>query len=91
VPIPQDLQLNPQTYEPTEGGAGGAGGGTGALNGTAEAKQLIARYVAKADEQETRIEQLTRERQTVAAERQRVQAELDAALRAIDVRRDLTE
>ncbi|HYX42007.1 MAG TPA: carboxypeptidase-like regulatory domain-containing protein, partial [Pyrinomonadaceae bacterium] len=33
-----------------------------ALKNTAEAKQLIARYVAKADEQETRIEQLTKER-----------------------------
>ncbi|HEX8071602.1 MAG TPA: carboxypeptidase regulatory-like domain-containing protein [Pyrinomonadaceae bacterium] len=63
----------------------------GALKNTAEAKQLIARYVAKADEQETRIEQLTRERESVRVERQRAQAELDAALRALDVRRDLTE
>ncbi len=62
-----------------------------ALKSTVEAKQLIARYVAKADEQETRIEQLTKERQTVADERQRAQAELDAAIRALDLERKLTE
>lgn len=54
-----------------------------ALKDTAEAKQLIARYVTKANEQESRIEQLTNERRTVAAERARLQAELEAATRAI--------
>ncbi len=62
-----------------------------ALKNTVEAKQLIARYVAKADEQETRIEQLTRERQTVTDERQRAQAELSTAIRALDLERKLTE
>jgi Carboxypeptidase regulatory-like domain len=59
------------------------------LKNTSEAKQLIARYVAKAGEQETRIEQLTRERQTILDERQRAQAELAAALRALNLERDL--
>lgn len=56
-----------------------------ALKNTAEAKQLIARYVAKANEQETRIEQMTKERREAATERARLQAELDAAIRAIVV------
>jgi hypothetical protein len=62
-----------------------------ALTKTAEAKQLIERYIAKADQQETRIEQLTKEKQTVAEERARLQAQLDAAIRAMTVERNLTE
>jgi hypothetical protein len=58
---------------------------------TAEAKQLIARYVAKADQQETRIEQLTKERQTVNEERGRLQTQLDAAIRVLSFDRNLTE
>lgn len=54
-----------------------------ALSDTTEAKQLIARYVAKADEQETRIEQLTRERQAASDERERLQRELDDSIRAL--------
>ena len=53
-----------------------------ALKDTAEAKQLIARYVAKAGEQESRIEQLTKERRTVSTERDSLQAELDTAVRS---------
>jgi hypothetical protein len=62
-----------------------------ALTKTAEAKQLIERYIAKADQQETRIEQLTKEKQTVAAERDKLQAQLDAAIRTMIVERNLTE
>jgi len=62
-----------------------------ALTQTAEARQLIARYVAKADEQETRIEQLTKERQAIAEERQRLQIQLDTAIRALSLDRNLTE
>ncbi|MGI9105976.1 MAG: hypothetical protein ACR2G4_06990 [Pyrinomonadaceae bacterium] len=62
-----------------------------ALTQTAEARQLIARYVAKAGEQETRIEGLTKERQTIAGERQRLQSQLDAAIRTLDLERTLTE
>jgi hypothetical protein len=61
------------------------------LSQTAEAKQLIARYVAKADQQETRIEQLTKERQTANEERARLQPQLDAAIRALSFDRNLTE
>lgn len=52
-----------------------------ALKETAEAKQLIARYVSKANEQESRIEQITAERKAAAAERARLQTELEAAIR----------
>jgi len=45
---------------------------------------LIARYVAKADKQETRIEQITTERQVSTDERSRLQSELDAAFRALE-------
>lgn len=62
-----------------------------ALAGNAEAKQLIARYVAKADEQETRIEQLTKERQTVNAESERLQTQLNNAIRSLTLDRNLTE
>ncbi|HEX7956862.1 MAG TPA: carboxypeptidase-like regulatory domain-containing protein, partial [Pyrinomonadaceae bacterium] len=41
-----------------------------ALTKTAEARQLIARYVQKADQQETRLEQLAREKQAALEERQ---------------------
>jgi hypothetical protein len=61
-----------------------------ALTATAEAKQLISRYVAKADEQESRIEQLTKDRKALADERTRFQLELDAAIRSLDINRDLT-
>jgi hypothetical protein len=61
------------------------------LSQTAEAKQLIARYVAKADQQETRIEQLTKERQAANEERGRLQPQLDAAIRALSFDRNVTE
>jgi hypothetical protein len=61
-----------------------------ALTATAEARQLIARYVAKADEQESRIEQLTKDRKALNDERTRLQAEFDAALRNLDINRNLT-
>ncbi len=60
-----------------------------ALAGTAEARQLIARYVAKADTQETRLEQLNKDRQAQAVERSRLQSELDAAIRNLAVDKSL--
>jgi hypothetical protein len=60
-----------------------------ALTGTAEAKQLIARYVAKADEQETRLEQLNKDRQAQTIERARLQSELDNAIRNLAIDRNL--
>jgi hypothetical protein len=61
-----------------------------ALTATAEARQLIARYVAKADEQESRIEQLTRDRKALSDERARLQTEFDTALRNLDINRNQT-
>jgi hypothetical protein len=60
-----------------------------ALTKTAEARQLIARYVAKADQQETRIEQLTREKEAALEERHSLQSQLDAAVRGLDINRNL--
>ncbi|MGA9773016.1 MAG: hypothetical protein WBV94_28555 [Blastocatellia bacterium] len=60
-----------------------------ALSKEAEARQLIARYVAKATQQETRIEQITVEKRAAAVERARLQAELDAAIRALALDRKL--
>lgn len=60
-----------------------------ALAQTPEARQLIARYVAKADQQESRIEQLTKDRQTAVTERAQLQQQLAAAIRAFDITRDL--
>jgi len=54
-----------------------------ALEKTPEAHELIARYVAKAEQQETRIEQLTNERRTANDERAHLQGELDAAFQAL--------
>ncbi|HEV3468815.1 MAG TPA: carboxypeptidase-like regulatory domain-containing protein [Pyrinomonadaceae bacterium] len=59
-----------------------------ALTNTAEARQLIARYVQKADQQETRLEQLTRDKQAAVEERQRLQAQLDAAIRDLALDRN---
>lgn len=56
-----------------------------ALAKTPEAKQLINRYIAKANEQETRIEQIAKERQTFIAERERLERELAAAIRAFEI------
>lgn len=60
-----------------------------ALGQTADARQLIARYVAKANEQETSIEELARERRTKVAARLQLQSQLDAAIRALAIDRKL--
>ncbi|HEV7891213.1 MAG TPA: carboxypeptidase regulatory-like domain-containing protein [Pyrinomonadaceae bacterium] len=62
-----------------------------ALNSTAEARQLITRYVQKADQQETRLEQLTKDKQTLSDERLRLQIQLDSTLRTLALNRDLAE
>jgi len=56
-----------------------------ALTATAEAKQLISRYVAKADTQETRLEQLNKEKQTLIDELTRLQNELDTLVRGLTI------
>jgi hypothetical protein len=60
-----------------------------ALAQTPEARALIARYVAKADQQESRIEQLTKDRQAAVNERAQIQQQLAAAIQAFDIKRDL--
>jgi hypothetical protein len=62
-----------------------------ALGQNNEARQLIARYVAKAAEQETRLEHLASERKALAAERANLQGELDAAIRTLALDRKLEE
>jgi hypothetical protein len=60
-----------------------------ALKETAEAKQLIERYVAKANDQETRMEQIASERKSISAERAKFQTELDNAIRTLSFDRRL--
>jgi carboxypeptidase family protein len=60
-----------------------------ALTDTAEAKQLIARYVSRAGEQETRLEQIEKERRAVTDERARLQEELNTAIRGLSLDRKL--
>ena len=59
------------------------------LGETAEARQLISRYVAKANEQETRIEQLSKIRRAKADGRVQLQSQLDAAIRELSLDRRL--
>ena len=61
-----------------------------ALTATAEAKQLISRYVSKADTQETRLEQLNKEKQTLNGEAARLQSELEAVIRGLALEQKLT-
>ncbi len=60
-----------------------------ALTATAEAKQLISRYVAKADTQETRLEQLNKDKQSLHDERLRLQADLEGLIRGLSLDRQL--
>lgn len=53
---------------------------------TPEAKQLIARYIAKANEQETRLEQIEAERKAAQAEKERLERELSAEILGFEVR-----
>jgi len=61
-----------------------------ALTATTEAKQLITRYVSKADTQETRLEQLNKEKQALNEELARARAELEAVIRGLAIDRQLT-
>jgi hypothetical protein len=62
-----------------------------ALTSTAEAKQLIARYVNKADTQESRLEQLEKDRRSLNEEQAKLQIELDSVVRSFALDRKLTE
>jgi hypothetical protein len=62
-----------------------------ALTTTAEARQLIARYIAKAGDQETRLEQLTKDKQATGDKRAQLQEELENTVRSLTVNRLLTQ
>jgi len=62
-----------------------------ALTATTEAKQLITRYVAKADTQESRLEQLEKDRRAALEEQTRLQAELNSAIRGLSFDRQLNQ
>jgi hypothetical protein len=61
------------------------------LKSTAEAKQLIARYIAKADTQETRLEQIAQEKRATEKELGRLQSELAQAVKTFSFTRELRQ
>jgi len=56
-----------------------------ALSKTTEAKTLIARYIAKAGEQETRIEDMEKQRKTLETEQEKLESELAREIRAFTI------
>jgi hypothetical protein len=56
-----------------------------ALAKTPEAKSLITRYIAKANEQETRLEEMEKERKTLEAEKTRLEGELADQIRVFTI------
>lgn len=57
-----------------------------ALSKTAEAKTLITRYISKANEQESRIEAITKERQNLRSEREKLAAELAREIKNFELK-----
>jgi len=57
-----------------------------ALAKTPEAKQLIERYIAKANTQESRLEQLTKDNETMTAEKDRLERELAVEIKNLEVK-----
>ncbi len=55
------------------------------LKNTNEAKQLVARYIAKAGEQETRLEQIVKDKREAQAALAKLMTEFDAAVRALTI------
>ena len=56
-----------------------------ALAKTPEAKQLIARYIAKAGEQESQIEQMQKERQNLTTEKENLERELAIEIKNLEI------
>ena len=56
------------------------------LSKTAEAKTLIARYIAKAGEQETRLEEMEKERKAIAAEKERLERQLSVEIVTFEIK-----
>lgn len=59
------------------------------LKNTPEAKQLITRYIAKADTQETRLEQIEKEKKAAEEEQGRLTAEFSKAVKEFKLDRKL--
>ncbi len=59
------------------------------LKNTNEAKQLVTRYIAKAGEQETRLEQIVKEKRAAQDALAKLKAEFDAAVRAMVIDKPL--
>jgi uncharacterized protein (DUF3084 family) len=59
------------------------------LKNTNEAKQLVARYIAKAGEQETRLEQIAKEKRAAQDALAKLTAEFDASVRALAINREM--
>ena len=57
-----------------------------ALSKTPEAKTLIARYIAKAGEQETRLEEMEKERKSLIADKEKFEVELATEIRIFEIR-----
>ena len=57
-----------------------------ALAKTPEAKQLIARYIAKANEQETRLEEMEKERKTLVAQKEQLANEQATEIRNFEIK-----
>jgi hypothetical protein len=56
-----------------------------ALTKTPEAKQLIARYIAKANEQESRLEQIKKDRDAMTAEKEKLERELAIEIKNFEI------
>jgi hypothetical protein len=56
-----------------------------ALSKTPEAKTLISRYIAKAGEQETRLEEMDKERKTLESEKQSLESQLATEIRVFQM------
>jgi hypothetical protein len=56
------------------------------LSKTPEARTLIARYIAKANEQESRLEQIEKDRKTLQAEKERLERELAIEIKNFEIK-----
>ncbi len=57
-----------------------------ALAKTPEAKQLIERYIAKANEQESQLETMQKERQAISAEKEKLERELAIEIKNLEIK-----
>src|SRR5690606_32001667 len=53
---------------------------------TPEARTLIARYIAKANEQETRLEEMEKERKSINAEKEKLERDLAVAITVFEIK-----